>query len=114
MYDASVSKMLEYYYRWVSLNTFYRTTLGGQLYTNCHFVPGGSEQISLHCKYVLPNPSLIPYLWLQGETRNLTFPDKDTFSHFMKLILQRLTPKDLHLKGWFVHPNLTNISLLPN
>ena len=57
---------------------------------------------------------MISGLWFQGETRNLTFPDKDIFSHFMKLILQRLTPKDSHLKGWFVHPNLTNISLMPN
>ena len=103
MYDASVNKMLEYYYRWVSLNTFYRTTLGGQLYTNCHFLPCGSEQISLHCIYVLLITSLIPYdFWFmfQGETRNLTFPDKDIFSHFMKLIRQSLTPKDLHLKTY--------------
>ena len=38
----------------------HRTTLGGQLYTYCHFVPGGSEKIFLNCIYVLPNTSVIP------------------------------------------------------
>ena len=38
----------------------HKTTLGGQLYTYCHFVPCGSEQILFNCIYVLPNTSLIP------------------------------------------------------
>ena len=33
----------------------HRTTLGGELYTYCRFVPCGSEQPSSNCIYVLPN-----------------------------------------------------------
>ena len=37
----------------------HRTTLGGEHYTYCRFLPCGSEQISSNCIYVLPNPRSI-------------------------------------------------------
>ena len=38
------------------------TTLGGQLYTYCRFVPCGSEQISSNCVHMLPNTRSMPII----------------------------------------------------